>query len=215
MGLANNKRGELRMIGLHKINPMVRAVGTMGAVAAVAGGITFAALTSNTVALSANTLSSATAHLMIGAADGDTCTAANDSSVSGMNLTLTPGEQSEDFKFCLKNDGDVALDLTSTIPAADLLGSPISGGDVMLDLTCDNEGAATGTLNSYATAKALGMLDAGESTECTATAMLDAEYDGEGTTVKPFTLNFVGTQSESSAPEEPSTPPEEETPVED
>jgi hypothetical protein len=44
------------MVSIRSINPMVRAVGTMGAVAAVVGGITFAALTSNTVALSPNTL---------------------------------------------------------------------------------------------------------------------------------------------------------------
>jgi len=45
------------MLHLRNINPMVRAVGVMGAVSALVGGITFAQLTSNTVALSPNTLS--------------------------------------------------------------------------------------------------------------------------------------------------------------
>lgn len=201
------------MISIRKINPMVRAVGTMGAVAAVAGGITFAALTSNTVALSSNTLTSASAHLLIGAAgEGGTCTADNSTSVTGMDLKLTPGEKSEDFKFCLKNDGDVKLDLTGTIPAADLLDSPIPAGMVTLDVTCGGGGSASGALSSFS-AKSLGSLDADASTDCTANATLAGDYSGDGTSVKPFTLNFVGTQSES-APSEPSTPPEE-TPTEE
>lgn len=184
------------MMSIRKINPMARAVGTMGAVAAVAGGITFAALTSNTVALSANTLSSATAHLMIGAAGTDnTCTADNATSVSGMDLKLTPGQKSDDFNFCLKNDGDVPLDLTTSIVAGDLVDSPIPAADVKLDISCDNSGTATGTLADYvSTPQSLGTLSDGSSTDCTANATLDASYDGAGKTVNPFTLNFVGTQ---------------------
>ncbi len=55
------------MLHLRNINPMVRAVGVMGAVGALVGGITFAQLTSNTVALSSNTLSTGSVNLEIGA----------------------------------------------------------------------------------------------------------------------------------------------------
>ncbi len=71
------------MFTIHKINPMVRAVGTMGAVAALVGGITFANLTSNTVALTPNNLTSATAALQI----GPNCSTLNSSSTPGFAVT--------------------------------------------------------------------------------------------------------------------------------
>jgi hypothetical protein len=211
------------MVQLRKINPMVRAVGTMGAVAAVAGGITFAALTSNTVALSANTLSSATAHLLIGTGgsggEDTTCSNTSDKAIQGMNLKLVPGQKSDDFDFCLKNDGDVPLDITSSIAAADLFESPIPASGVMLDITCDNEGAVNASLAQFVSgAQSLGTLDADDSTNCTANATLKADYDGSGKTVKPFTLNFVGTQADDGSTDEPgqgTSPGQPTTPGED
>ncbi|GEM_PF-1622949 len=134
------------MLNLRNINPMVRAVGTMGAVAALTTGITFAQLTSNTVALSSNTLSTGSANLEIGAVGshhnnnntdnttggtsgplsndttmgGGSCTHSTNGTIPGFNLTgsngLLPGVQSDPLKFCLKNTSDVPLVLTATIP---------------------------------------------------------------------------------------------------
>jgi len=187
------------MISLRSINPMVRAVGTMGAVAALVGGITFASLTSNTVALSPNTLTSATAHLLIGGTNGNGCAGATTGPQAGMTFKMVPGVTSEPFPFCLKNDGDVPLDITTAIPQAALVGSPISPADVTLDMTCANGGSSHGTLNQYTGGTPLGSIDNGESTDCTATVTLSPSFSGPGTTVNSFDIQFVGTQS---APEE-------------
>jgi hypothetical protein len=186
------------MVQLRKINPMVRAVGTMGAVAAVAGGITFAALTSNSVALSANTLSSATAHLLIGNTKGDNCANAGTTAVQGMDVKLKPGVKSDDFNFCLKNDGDVPLDLTASVVQADLVDSAIPAGDVTLDIACGDAQGASDTLNKYTGDDMIGTVAAGDSVDCTANATLASDYNGSGTSVKPFTINFVGTQSDET-----------------
>ncbi|HSX31212.1 MAG TPA: hypothetical protein VLE99_04810 [Candidatus Saccharimonadales bacterium] len=186
------------MISLRNINPMVRSVGTMGAVAAVVGGITFAGLTSNTVALSPNTLSSATAALQISSRTGDACGDFSSDTVAGFtDVKLTPGVVSDPVDFCLKNNGDVPLDLTTAIPQAALVSSPISPADVTLDITCDNTGHANGTLNEYTGGTPLGSLDAGDTTNCSATAELSSSFSGPGTTVNSFDIDFVGTQSAS------------------
>ena len=54
------------MLSLRNINPMVRSIGTMGAVVALVGGVTFANLQSNAVALSPNNISTGTASIQIG-----------------------------------------------------------------------------------------------------------------------------------------------------
>ena len=186
------------MISLRNINPMVRAVGTMGAVAALVGGITFASLTSNTVALSPNTLTSATAHLLIGDDNGSSCETAGTANVPGFtDVKMVPGVASNPLAFCLKNDGDVPLDITTAIPQAALVGSPISPADVTLDMTCDNGGSSHGTLNQYTGGTPLGNLGTGDSTDCTATVTLAPSFSGPGTTVNSFDIQFVGTQSAS------------------
>jgi len=184
------------MVNIRSINPMVRAVGTMGAVAAVVGGITFAALTSNTVALSPNTLGSATASLEIGSGNGNSCETSNDTKVAGFtDAKLTPGVASDPVEFCLKNTGDVPLDLTTAIPQVAFVDSPISPSDVTLDITCENGGHAHGTLNQFTGGTPLGSLDADATTDCQATAELSASFSGTGKTVNSFDIQFVGTQS--------------------
>ncbi|HSX05925.1 MAG TPA: hypothetical protein VLF69_05625 [Candidatus Saccharimonadales bacterium] len=184
------------MFSIRKINPMVRAVGTMGAVGALVGGITFAALTSNTVALTQNTLTSATAALQIGLGNGGNCTDLSSTSKPGMTVKLTPGVPSTQYLFCLKNTGDVSLDLTTAIPQAALVGSPIPPADVTLDMTCGSSNSS-GTLDQYTGGTPLGTLAAGATVDCNATAELSSSFTGPGTTVNPFDIQFVGTQSAS------------------
>lgn len=174
---------------------MVRAVGTMGVVAAIAGGISFAALTSNTVALSPNTLASDTASLQLAAGNGTSCAGATGGPVTGMNFKLAPGVTSDQFKFCLKNNGDISLNLSVAIPQGALTGSQIPPSDVTLALTCDNGGSSSGTLDQYTGGTPLGALASGASTDCQATATLSASYGGTGgQTVNSFDIDFVGTQ---------------------
>jgi hypothetical protein len=122
-----------------------------------------------------------------------------------MDLKLAPGVKSDDFNFCLKNTGDVPLDLMASIPAADLVDSPIPAGDVTLDISCEGMGTAKASdvLSGYTGDDMLGTLQAGDDTTCTANATLKADFDGAGTSVKPFTVNFAGTQS--TATTEPGT----------
>lgn len=180
------------MLSLHKINPMVRAVGTMGAVAALVTGVTFANLTSNTVALTDNTLSTATAKLVIG--NTSDCTAVTTTSVPGMHFTnLTPGQTSSPFTFCLGNTGDIPLNITAQIPQ-DLTSSTLDPTKVTLKLTCGG-GTITKTLadlHSSAWPFPSNPLGAGATWSCTATATLDSSVTGGS--VNPFTINFVGTQ---------------------
>lgn len=60
--IINNKRGWV-MSRLSKLGPIARAVGVIGATAGLVTGVTFAALTSNTVALTPNNISVASASL--------------------------------------------------------------------------------------------------------------------------------------------------------
>lgn len=191
------------MLNLRHMNPMVRAVGTMGAVSALVGGITFAQLTSNTVALSPNTLSTASANLEIGATNTGSCSDASTSNVPGFDLTgstgLVPGVASAPIKFCLKNTGDVKLDLTTMIPqTAFASDTGIPPSDVTLNITCGNSGTASGTLDHFTTTspKTLGSLSAGVSTDCQATATLNSDFSGaSGASVPSFDIQFVGTES--------------------
>jgi len=124
------------MLSIHKINPMFRAVGTVGAVAALVGGIT-----SNDVTLTANTINSATASLKV--FDGSTYTTTS----TGFTVTnLVPGTGVTN-PFFLENDGGVALNLSvkSTIPtlAGFINNNDLSG--VKVTITDDNTSQATVT----------------------------------------------------------------------
>lgn len=180
------------MLSLHKINPMVRAVGTMGAVAALVTGVTFANLTSNTVALTNNTLSTATASLVIGSTSD--CTDVSTTSVPGMSFTnLIPGQTSAPFTFCLGNTGTIPLNVTAQIPQ-DLSSSSLDPSKVTLNITCGG-GTITKTLadlHTSAWAFPSNPLSASGTWSCTATATLDSSVTGGS--VNPFTINFVGTQ---------------------
>lgn len=217
------------MLNLRNINPMVRAVGTMGAVSALVGGITFAQLTSNTVALSDNQLSTASAHLKIGLVSDvtggsgtapmsatvngtdqtttpSTCDNAKNGSVQGFDLIgskgLAPGGTSDPLNFCLENTGGTPLDLTAAIPQAVFTGDQgIPADDVTLTMTCDNGGTASDTLDQFDGTNALGMLAAGASTDCQATLMLSPSFTNTTKETLPnFDIQFVGTESSSSTP---------------
>lgn len=189
------------MFKLHKINPMVRAVGTMGAVAALVAGITFAQQTSNTVTLNNNTLDSATATLAISSVAGDTsCTTTPSSSATGMDFSsLVPGVSSAPFDFCLDNTGTAPLALTVSTPTTFSSTPPaIPPSDITLAFSCNNGGGTlTTTLDtlSSATAFTSSSIAAGTNSACTVTATLTSSYSSSGGDVTPFVLDFSGTSS--------------------
>ena len=179
------------MLSIRKINPMARAVGTMGAIAALVGAVTFAQLQSNTVALSNNQLSSATATLAIGAntscPDGDT------SSTPGFNAKLVPGKASDPVTFCLHNKGDIPLNITASIPE-DVGGSSLDWNKVTINVDCGNGNSFSSTVaNLHATPQTFaGSLNNGDIWNCSATATADSSVTGG--TLGTFTINFVGNQ---------------------
>lgn len=93
------------------INPLIRAVLVIGAVAALVTGVTFAALT-NTATLTQNTISAADASLLVW--DGDSF----ESTAPGFTVTdLVPGQGSGDNFFYLQNNSPGDLWVYAHVPA--------------------------------------------------------------------------------------------------
>lgn len=175
-------------------NPVARAIAVIGSVTALATGVTFAALQSNTVALAPNTLAAASASLAIGA--GTSCPEGDTTTTPGFtNVKLVPGEESDPVAFCLDNTGDVDLDMFAQI-TTDFTGSAVPANQVTLTIACDTIGTVTGTLDSYSAFKPftspLTAADA-DGDHCEATALLNAGFSGSGS-VTSFGINFVGNQ---------------------
>jgi hypothetical protein len=179
------------MLSIHKLSPMVRAVGTMGAVAALVGGITFAAFTSNTVALTGNTMSTSTAALQI--SNGG---AYSTSSVTGFNFTLTPGTPSSPFTFYLDNTGTIPLTLTASTANSPTLASDLIAQNTTLSISCATEGGPlSATLSTWGPGTFGTPLPAGAVDTCTATATLASSFGGSGGGTTPtFDVDFVGNQ---------------------
>lgn len=177
---------------------MVRAIATMGAVAAIAGGITFASLTSNTVALSPNNITTSTATLAIGA--GSSCPGGDTTSTTGFQVSsLAPGATST-LPFCLDNTGGVPLTVTVSIPKS--LASSTAAQQTTLTITCPTEGTLSTTLgnwgdNSYAFPNPLPANEgAGSVDDCTASVSLSGNYNGGGgESITQFDIDFTGNQS--------------------
>jgi len=176
-----------------KFNPIARAVAVIASVAALATGVTFAALQSNTVSLSPNTLSAASATLAIGALN--TCPTGNTTETPGFtNVKLVPGEASDPVAFCLDNTGDVPLTMFTRIPT-DLTGSSMAS-QVTLDIDCGDVGTVSGTLSALASYQQFSgdPLGTADPVNCTATATLEESFSGTGS-VPSFSIDFIGNQA--------------------
>ena len=182
------------MLSIHKINPMFRAVGTVGAVAALVGGITFANLTSNTVALSPNNLTSATAALAI----AGSCPATTTTPIPGLtDASLAPGH-STSVSFCLGNTGDVPLSVSVSVPQN--LTADSAAQATTLTITCTTEGTLSTTLSAWSNGASFAFpaplpATTGNQDSCTATAALSNGYSSNGHTIPQFDINFTGNQS--------------------
>ena len=63
---------------------------------------------------------------------------------------LLPGVESDPLNFCLSNTSNTALDLTVAIPDTPFTGATsLDPADITLDITCDNGGHATDTLDNF------------------------------------------------------------------
>lgn len=176
------------MWSIRKINPMARAVGTMGAVAALVGGITFAAATSNTVALTPNNITTGTAALVIGPAG---CATTGTTQQGFAVSSLAPGD-STSVSFCLDNMGTVPLSISTVVPQ-NLSGSAAAQATT-LSVDCGLGGALAGPLSGYGPAAFANPLPAGGAVNCTATATLSSSFTGNGEAIPAFSVNYTGTQ---------------------
>jgi hypothetical protein len=190
------------MFSIRKINPMVRAVGTMGAVAALVAGVTFAASTSNTAALTNNKLAAATTTLKVGLT-ADCSDGANNQ--PGMNFpNLVPGVTSSQFSFCVANNGNTPLALTAQIPTAVTSTDPsLNPNDVTLHFLCGVGGNSTGVVDTSSSLGNLSLTPLSFGTlsdttnnvyDCTATAtLLAGDSPVSGAKINNFDIDFVGT----------------------
>jgi hypothetical protein len=182
------------MLKLSNINPVARAVGTMGAIAAIVGGVTFAALQSNTVALTPNTLTTGSAELAI--SDTNCTTGTTTTTTAGFNNATLVAGTPVSVNFCMVNKGDVPLTMFSIIPQD--LSTSTAAAHTDLKVTCETIGSAEGNLNTWSSYKQFdgSNLAAGEDVNCTATATLDNSYTGSGNEAIPaFSVNFIGNEA--------------------
>jgi hypothetical protein len=182
------------MLKFSKINPAARAIGTVGVVMGLVGAVTFAAETSNTVALTNDTLSSATAALGIGSG-ATTCPTTNTTASGFSNVKLAPGVTSAPVDFCLANNGDIPLTITMSV--TNPTGGTLDASQVTLDVTCGGDPSLVAPLTyfySNPTPFTTPLVNGGSRT-CTATATLNPSYSGSGgQSVTPFDIDFVGNQ---------------------
>lgn len=105
-----------------KLNPLLRATGVIGAVAALVTGITFAALQSQAT-LTGNTISSATAALQVNNTDNGGGFSSTDTGYTFAGI-VPGGAGSNTGNFQLKNNGTANLSLkVSVSPAAVFTGT--------------------------------------------------------------------------------------------
>jgi len=179
---------------LSKFNPVARAIAVIGATAGLVTGVTFAALTSNTVALAPNSFALASASLEIGA----NCDVTGTADVPGFtNVQLSPGVESAAVPFCLANTGDVAMDITAEVPDFGVLGGgQIDPHQITLTLVCTGDQPVSGPLDQFTgTDVVASNLGADEEVSCSATAKLASDFDDDdGGTVPEFRIEFTGTQ---------------------
>jgi len=176
-----------------KVNPVARGLIAIGAVAALATGITFAALNSQAT-LSGNTIS-ATQGLQL-STDGSTYAG----SIPGFAFDVTPGDTTGvSQSFYLKNTTSSAISLNLSVPAAvTFTGGTVNNSDVDLALSCTTP---TLTLNSdlgsltSSPVSIAGTLSAGSTANCNVTATMtnDAITTGTSVSSNSFDLQFDGT----------------------
>ncbi len=125
------------MLAIRKINPVARAVTVVGAVVALATGVTFAALNS-TATLTDNEITTATASLVIDNTDVEG--ANTDNSDTGFSFTgLVPGGgYSAPQHFSLSNTGNVDLDVTVYATVGTVTGTGLDKSKVVVKFTNNN-----------------------------------------------------------------------------
>ena len=190
------------MVGVLKMNPLLRAIGVIGVVVALVTSITFAALQSQAT-LTNNTISTGSADLLL--YDGDSFEA----TAPGFNITnLTPGTPSSAQNFYFRNNGTITLDISARIPVAP---STTGIGDfAKVDVTIDCQGVGNDPVVTTMAALIAGEVpldvtlvggaqgvigETANPANCTAVFNIDpSTVSGESATIGVFDLRFTGVQ---------------------
>lgn len=190
------------MLGIKKLNPTARAIGTVGAVVALVGGVTFAALTS-TATLTGNTLSSATPTLEVNNTENGGSPAATDTGYAFSNLIPGAAYGTAHTFTLYNNPGTSTADMDVTVYAT--IGTPTGSIDknkVHFKFVDTDEGSVS---SEYTLAELEALvrnvpgvsgadtLSIGEEDHFTVQAKLDADAVSGPASVGNFDLVFTGT----------------------
>lgn len=188
---------------------VARAVGVMGVTAALATGVTWAALTSNTATLTDSSINSTTASLKLW--DGDSY----ENSAPGFTINgLVPGQGSAPQAFYFQNQGATPLTLSAHVPGAPTATGFSGWENLKVKITKGSDGEVTNTTmkallegNVVLNGAPLGGGDTGDSGNPTAPGNYTVVFDidpsavtGSQATVGNFNLDFVGVQPGEPTP---------------
>lgn len=190
------------MVGFKKFSPLARAIGVTGAVVAIAGGATFAALQSQAT-LTNTTITSATADLRLW--DGDSF----EPTAPGFTITnLLPGSGSGPQAFYFQNNGTAPLAITASVPVLPSATNIAAWTDVEVDISCVGASGPVSTtlaaLNSAPVSLTLTLPAGaqGDSGNPLAVGNCTADFDfnpagvtGSSASVTAFNVVFNGTQT--------------------
>ena len=187
---------------------LARGVAVIGGTTAIIVGITFAALTSNTVTFSSNTISTTNAALKIVKPNGNLVT-----SLAGFTTSsLVPGTPSSPAVFDLANTGTTNLGITATIPSAPTV-TGVSGGNggadnvdiTITDWTGASQTFTLSALESGSVSISSNALPAGATGSSSSTStpgdytysvnIPETSVTGSSASVSSFDLVLTGTQT--------------------
>jgi hypothetical protein len=193
------------MLRTYHINPLARAIGVIGVVAALVAATTYAAL-QDTATLTNNTIASATADLQISNTTGDPPVCGTPSNTAtGFNFVgIVPGgADSQTETFCLHNAGTADLSIAVNVPTAPtwtvLPGGSVDNAQVDVTISCDatTDFAVTDTLQNIIAgnvALTAGSLLDGETAICSVFVSMDAgAFTGSSASSTDFDFVFTGT----------------------
>jgi len=188
------------MVNIQKINPMARAIGVIGAVAALVTATTFAVLTSNPVVLADSSFSTGTAALQIwddGASQYVT------TPVNGFSFTnVAPDVQTGAFTFWLRNNGTLPLDIFSigTVVSTPNITDPSGVEFEVTNLSLSGGGTTTFSLTTLVDGvpdlwpDTSASLDPGEENQYSIKLkVLSSAITGSSASMNDLDLTFTGT----------------------
>lgn len=199
MKRSTNHRTTGQFLNLHGIQPIARAIMVVSAIAVLATGVTYAALQSPQVALTGNTISTATVGLQIGTSDSSFAS----SRVGFKFANVIPGAAAtpaDGNAFYLKNTGSVAMTLKAAINSVPTNISSVDLSKVFLIFSrVDTNATQSISVASLVDANATGGVALTDNLDASSVAqykvqvtMDDDAFTGTSATVGNIDLVFTG-----------------------